>query len=213
MPAIMSGRRKGALYKSKRPIYTRPHKQLRRQLIPKIYNFKRTVDLGNINASSAADVLGVMFFKLNDMSGYTEFTSLFDQYKIYKVKVQWFPLQTQATVGAASAVTPFILTAVDYDDKVAPASGSVLLEYANMRTHSFFKNFAITLRPKPQLTAITQTGGATGVALAPNNVWLDAASSSVEHYGFKYCIPQVSANNIAGWRLIAHYFVTLKNVR
>lgn len=177
----------------------------------KVYKFKRTVDLGNITASAAGDVLGALKFTLADLPNYTEFTALYDQYKIYFVVLRFVPDQNMASANnAAGTTTPILYHVIDYDDATAPANKTDLFQYQNLKVRNFSRFSKITLRPHVAVAAYQ--GAFTGYANF-KSLWLDAANTAVEHYGVKYCISQPSANWVTSWRLVATYYMAFKNVR
>ena len=51
----------------------------------------------DIMADGINPSLGVFNFSLNDLPGYTDFTALFDQYKIDRIEIEWCPEYTELT--------------------------------------------------------------------------------------------------------------------
>lgn len=134
-----------------------------------------------------------MDFKFQDLSNYTEFVALFDQYRIDKVEVTFQLVgnvyNTQAPNSTAANTTnwfPKLWISKDYDGP----SGTVdtLAEIKERQDVQCFilepnKFKTVTLQPKA-LVQTYVTSGATGKS--PKVIKIDTAQAQVEHYGLTY---------------------------
>jgi len=147
---------------------------------------------------STADVLGVIYFTLDNLLGYTEFTTLFDQYRIDFAEVRFRPMYNQFTVNNPStgALYPPILTVIDYDDANTITKAQAL-EFSTCREVSVAKSFSRKLVPKFAVAAYS----GTFTSYAPKTGFVDCNSPSVQHYGVKYVIPAalVGQGNLTTW--------------
>jgi hypothetical protein len=116
------------------------------------------------------------YIALSSFPNVTEYTNAFDQYRIDQVEV-WLEL-----VGNPSASLSTVVTAVDLDDANVPTGptqiqdkqGALVGSGAAMRYH----------RWRPHV-AVAEFGGTfTSYGNVPST-WIDTASPSVQHYGFK----------------------------
>jgi len=164
-----------------------------------------------------APTLGGMNFTLADVPAYTEFTALFDQYRIAWVRVEFFPCfdSSQAALFGAQAAQYFpFYTAVDYDDSSAPASVDAICQYSNCQRHQLGKKFTVFIRPRC-LSMIYRSAVATDYALAPYGQWLDCGNASTPHYGLHYAIQEMAqlAGTINLWIPHVVYCIECKNLR
>lgn len=138
-----------------------------------------TVTLDNVSpafTSSSTVPLGYAFnLPLNALSGYANYTVLFDQYRIEQIEAWLEPSVVASLQGN-------LVTVVDVDDSNTPTSfGQVadhqgaLIGPSNMgRYHCW----------KPHMAIAAYSGAFTSYS---NQVagWIDCASPAVQHYGFK----------------------------
>lgn len=126
----------------------------------------------------------------------SEFSALFDQYKIRKVEWTYCPRFTELSQAAASAAVnialPRFYSAVDQDDATIPTSLNQMMQYANLKGTPFNKPVKITYTP----SVSTQVYGSlttTGYA-SKKNQWLDINNLDVSHYGHKVWIELNNVN-------------------
>jgi hypothetical protein len=130
---------------------------------------------------------------LSDLGGSTDFTTLFEQYRIKKLRM----ILTCTTFNTASDVPfPRAFIAPDYNDSAIDTAGSIL-QREGVITHEFTPtNPSITVEINPKIAAVIfRTGVLSGYAALPTDPWLDASYSDVPHFGFKYFL---SDYNTAG---------------
>jgi len=177
----------------KRRISTRRRRTLarpRKGVLPKFYTFKRSgLDVAPIIDATAGntDSFGSYTFTLNSLPNYTEFTTLFDQYRITNIRAMWMPNVRTNTPSSASSTllgtVPPLITVVDYDDNTA-VDYLALMQYSNAKVHEGFSPFSMSFRPNASLAAYS--GAFTSYAAASRNQWYDVASPSIQFYGLKW---------------------------
>jgi len=149
-----------------------------------------------ITGGAANSAAGAISFTLADLSNYTEYTALFDQYRIRRVQVSFRMCQdpesyTQlntTSAGNANNFYPDIYTTVDHDDTTAPAYADIM-QYDKLKTGLLSPRrwFTYTCHPTPNLQ-VYRGVATTGYAMASSKLWLDCAQADIPHYGVKYYI-------------------------
>ncbi len=171
----------------------------------KVYTFVRSYPNFVLSApASAPDYLNAMNFTLSALPSSTEFTALFDQYRIVQVTVRFLPL-----AGVGSGSSPLI-TAIDYDDSSTPVAVTDLLQYdSHVMTQP-----GVTLERTftPRVSTAVYSGTFTSFASAPNSLWIDVASPNTQYYGLKLAVAAASGST-ANWNVLSEYVMQFRNVR
>lgn len=183
----------------------------------KVHNFVQTVVGQTIyNDPIASNGFGFNF-QLANCSQVSTFGDLFDQYRINKVVIKLMPrAQTTHANGTAIGTTPsYMYHVCDYDDANVPATLNEILEYENCRTVSTCDGKVHTITLKPHIALAAFSGAFTSYANARNQ-WLDCASTTIQHYGWKAIMPPAGIGNAVGsvqFDVIFKYYLSFKNVR
>jgi hypothetical protein len=172
----------------------------------KLYEFHRKQNLGVITPSVTVETDGAYAFSLGSLPDLTEFTALFDTYRIMRIKVAFYPLfvDTSATVAY-----PPIITAIDYDDNNTLAF-AVLQEYDTALVSNSGTYFDRVFTPRIALAAYS--GTFTSYSQPKAGTWIDCASPNVTHYGIKYAMPISGAAN-GTWQVEATYDLQFRDTR
>jgi hypothetical protein len=160
----------------------------------KTYTFVRTVQLTPLTVTTAMDTTFAYTFTLSAFPDASDFTNLFDQYRIGVVRVAFFPQG-----GASQVINSVIGTAIDYDDSASGLALGQLEEYSTFQLNSLSKTFWRTFQPKASNAAYS--GVFTSFTRMPASTWIDCASPAVLYYGLKGQIP---ASTISGGPFIAY---------
>lgn len=134
------------------------------------------------------------FFTLDMLPDYADFTQLFDQYKILKVKFKLTPYSTfgpmQSGVGTANNQSLGVMQHqyVDYDDATALAASSTGIN--SMRQFLSYRSRNLLGRPtkrsfRPRMALAAYASGAFTSYANQKSMWIDANSPTVQHYGLK----------------------------
>lgn len=144
-----------------------------------ILKFERSVEGAfDIICDGINPSVGTFNFSLNDLPNYTEFTNLFDQYRIDKVEIEWLPEYTVLSDGGVTspAVNVQVNTAVD------PCGFSVttvndVLQFKTLLTSGISEKHRRVFTPKYLVDGII-----------PVSMLMSSSSPSINHYGLQYGI-------------------------
>lgn len=183
-----------------------------------IYHFKRKAHqaVTLVMNAVATESTGSFTFKLSDVPNVTEFTSLFDKYRITGIRAEWIPRTNVLAINnLSSSLTsiPPLITVVDYDDATAQ-SYNELFQYENAKVHNEFKPFKLYF--KPMVAVATYQGTFTGYG-SSRKMWLDCASDDIEYYSLKWAsLPYSAGNNPTvdpSWDIVFTYYMQFKYPR
>lgn len=169
--------------------------RLAKRLMPRVHYFKRSIFIPTAYQTSVTgDTFGSYMFALNNLPNFSEFTTLFDQYKILGGKWTLIPKSTEANVGSgavASSEFNSIMSVLDFDDNNPPSSINDLVQYQSYRVTRGNKVHSRYLKP---CAVQAFYNSPISTAYGPKrNVWIDINNAGVPHYGIKYCIPQTAS--------------------
>lgn len=199
--------RSRALYSS----YTAPRSlsQTTQYPVRRMYNF------GAI-ASSSVFGDGLAFFILQSLPDYSEFTALYDQYRVDKLVVHFIPNATIIDHASSNLDSGTLLTAVDFDGGATGLTQLQFLSYESAQIHPHCVPAKITIQPRSELAALN-TSPATVAAVMPNNanMWYDCSNTTVPFYGVRYATTaEASATGYhTYYNIWVEAFVTFKNTR
>lgn len=148
---------------------------------------------------------------LSGLPGVTEFTNLYDQYRILRAEVKL----VLATPSISSAY-PRITTVVDYDDSVSPTSENDVLQYPNAKVYQYSPtNVEHSFEFVPRAAGAMFQGITTGYSMAPAGTWLDGGYPDIPHYGFKFFANSYNSTTTPNAFLTCYvsYQVQMKNAR
>lgn len=152
------------------------------------------------------------------MNNSSEFTNLFDNYRIKYIDFDMIFSNNTSSVNSPATGLPTILVAKDHDDVGAVTAGG-LMQYEGVRTwqagNPNQRSNKFTIRVKPRPAALMFNGVSSGYAQAGNNQWLDSAYPDIPHYGVKIAMnnatPVPAATTIIGYiQFVARYTLEFK---
>jgi len=211
-----------ALYRPRRPRVIR-----RKKTANKVHSFVRWCDKDtvyptavqgpNIIANTLVDQHFGYSFKLDNVVNPTDFTNLYDSYKINKITL-FLERQLNQT-GVTPSYNPTnkrIRVVHDYNDNNLLTDEDQYLEYSNCRSYPVIGNgtIAITLYPKINNGVLNAGGGVNAfTSMASSKVWLNVDDDEVPHFGLKIFVPaQVTAlDGPQLFKVRAKYHISLKN--
>jgi len=130
-------------------------------------------------SSNAVATFAAFNYQVSSLDQITSLQALFDQYRIVFVEV-WLTPRVPMPLGNASPMQ--LMTVIDYDDSTALTTLGQALDYENVQIASGFDGQYRKFRPH---VAISAYSGAFGAFANEESPWIDAVSSTVQHYGLK----------------------------
>ena len=114
-----------------------------------------------------------------------EFVNLFDQYRIKRVKVEFFFSQNTSTTLANPI--PCLHICNDYNSGTTSFSKSDLMQHPDMKTIQLKEGYPIThyVYPHVRQDVLTTTGVSSTSAANYAAPWIDTTSNNVEHLGVR----------------------------
>lgn len=159
------------------------------------------------------NVDGTTVFQLNNVNGFGELVSLFDNYRITKVLYRWIITRTPDTVTTAAnkGLYPRICWCHDFNDTNV-VTRNIIYQRANMKEVYMGDNYQKTRWYSLSPAVLGQMyESSLATAYTPKwRQWLDTSDSATPHYGIKYSIDQ----NYTGMnvRLEAKIFIECKGI-
>lgn len=178
--------------------------------------FKRSTYLsGIVSANSTSDVFGTQVFSLSQVPKFSEFTELYDQYKINLVKWYLIPRGNQSDVGTSTTTGQLmgVFSALDYDDNTAPTSIQDIMEYQNSKMTRSYQMHKRVLKPRARVNVVGSGGaGVNGQIMGSKNPWIDCNAPTTPHFGVKYVLQQLPAGTQM-YDMKIDFYLAFKNVR
>lgn len=175
----------------------------------KLYLFKRfTGAYGQLVISSLTATYAGYEFALRDLPNYTEFTALYDMYKINAVKISFIPQMTQnVSLGAINnpeASTRFF-SVIDYNDSAAPASVDELREYQSCKITPILRTHKRYIYKPKVLDSV----------LSSRNPWMATSNPSQPFFGLKVAVEPMfsSTTTVMNYNIEAKFYMSFKNVK
>lgn len=159
----------------------------------RIHSFKRVTESTTLNGGTT----GVLEFRLNELPNNSEFTNLFDRYRIRGVSVRIVPnISSYDGNPAASAVSRAnVHTAVDLNDSTAPANVQELMQYDTYKMTTGDRIHQRYFKPRVS-NEIFRTAISTNYAMGSGNQWLDCTVNGADlpHFALKWVIDSAGVN-------------------
>lgn len=173
-----------------------------------LFLYKRFTDYGTFTISNVIQTYSAFNFSLSDLPNYTEFTNLYDMYKINCVKITFLPQQTESisigSVNNPNASTRFF-SAIDYNDGTAPTSLDEIRQYTTCKyTPIFRKHKRVIYKPKIL--------DSNGFSISP---WMSTASPNANYYGLKVAVDPMYSSTTTSmtYAVEAVFYMTFKQVK
>jgi len=177
-----------------------------------VYKFIRIFNGPNFNQQAAVDSISSASILLSSLPNSSEFTNLFDQYRIDYVEVTFRPQYNMSTISSQSSqVNPVLYTVIDYDDATNVAAVTDLQQYSNCKECRFDET--CVRRFQPRIAQAVYSGAFT--SFGNTRGWVDCASAGVQWYGIKSgCSGGASGQtNLQSWTVQFKVALSFRNVR
>jgi hypothetical protein len=147
-----------------------------------LFNMQFNFCLSGVNAS-----IGGASPTLLPLPAATEFSALYDQYRIDYVDCQFMFSNNQSSVNSPGTVLPIMYLAKDYDDSNV-ANYTDLQQYSTQKTWQLGQHrgdgiYHVKVKPNVDVT-VYQSALLTGYARG-KPMFIDTSSPAVPHYGIK----------------------------
>lgn len=163
-----------------------------------VYHFKRTVFYENvIGVNNLVNYVTAWGFTLGQLPDVSNFSGLYDEYRINKVVYKIIPKFSELVVNTNDSsgqakLLPQIHSCIDYDDSLSLSQANGLNEVTQYQTHKMTMGNQIHTRvlvPKMELVG----DGSAGVPKARQ--WIDTDNTTALHNGVKVFIPKLLSAN------------------
>jgi hypothetical protein len=193
---------KSKYVKSKRKPYMKKRNLYRKKIknfgsAVSVYNFKRSISDNTgiyekitlpITAGTISVPVYAYQFRLSDLPAYPEFITLFREYKLCAIRID-FTLNATSAYPDPAVTLPILHYAVDYlDANTVPLSQ--LQQYSTYKKHNFdngkYRKCSVYFKPRVLNTVYGDSlTSAYSVAMPP---WMSISYGSTIHYGLKFAI-------------------------
>lgn len=197
-----------------------------------VFNSNRLDYSGGAAAGGTTQYSSMTYkFNVSNLPNLSEFTALFDAYKIRKVVLKMYPYQTVAGGAPANAAaasypdfSPIMHYVIDHDDNTTPNASETgiqtLQQYPNYHrvklTDGKRGPITIVIKPRFQMSAGVSGGGSVIGIEGKRSAWLDMADTTIDHYGLKAVFEGIPPTNFAAYcpiRCETTYYLMFKGVR
>lgn len=211
-------RRRPARKRSYKPRVARK-KSIKKKMA--VHHFKRSKIYTQVFSDNLTDTFGQWYFGLSDLPSYTEFTTLYDQYRINFIVLKFYPRITQINLPQSSTTAPVVkipnmFMVVDHDGGTTVTSFDQLLQYPKCKIAPMNRGFTLKFRPA---SLSTMYADAVTSNYSPKwKQWCDVTQPQQRHYGVQYGIEThlvsgAPADNMFGYDVHLHMYFSCRGVR
>ena len=172
-----------------------------------IHSFKRKT-ASTLTIDNGTDTTTSFEWKLNDLPDYTEFTNLFDSYRINAIKLEIKPRFNNVDATAPGMVP--IYTVIDHNDNTYLTSTADALQYETCKVHKMTQGVKRYLKVNALGSSQTTGGAAIGEQLWRK--WFSTSQADILHYGVKLWAPATSFEEGIVYDVITTYYFQCKAV-
>lgn len=180
-----------------------------------VHYFKRSVTLEDFTATTTGGK--TYAFRLSDLSNYTEFTGLFDQYSFNKVviSISYAGFDNDVVnAGAAQVNVGMVGSVIDYTDTAVPTTMSELKEYNTFKQRQLLRCHPWSRCFSPKINEMVYRSSTTTGYMVHrgHNPWLTCDTPDIPHFGFKtfYELPPSTVMKV---KVEATYYIKFKATR
>lgn len=185
-----------------------------------LHNHVRRWNYGTLGRAAADQGFG-FYFRISDLPNSSEFTSLYDHYKLAMVEIVFeLVANTASLFPTETFAQPTVLITPDYDNATAPATQSVMEQYgqAERITMSTTRaSFSRRIVPRVSIGTLSVDGGALAGAVVAKPEFIDCTYNTVPHYGLKFWISNYNNTTVADAGTLINvsfrYHLVMRNTR
>lgn len=194
------------LARRSRPLFKKGGRKSRDQINRMIHSF---VEQYRITQWTSASGPGIgMNFALSNVGDFANYRTLFEQYRLVRIRVICSQTQTEAPVQAAAQYMPTLWVAVDPNDATAPASFDEVLQTGRAKPFQIFKPTVIADFVPTALFEVSDGGGGTTTSTQQKR-WYSLENVALQHYGLKIWMDPVPTGN-TGITVVGEYYFDMK---
>lgn len=203
-----------------------PARRIIRKTANKIHTFVRWCDKDstygdygpNVISETGGDQHLTYQFKLDQVTGVSDFTNLYDGYKINKIQLFLEPLiDNSSSTLTAGTLSKKIRVVHDYNDASPLGDEDTYLEYGNCKSYFPWSKRGIRITLYPKLNNIIENVGGTATgytSMNSNRQFLNIASDEVPHFGIKMFIPrQMTVTDTVMFRVRAKFWMSMRGTK
>lgn len=155
-------------------------------------------------------------FKLDNVVNPSDFTNLYDRYRITKVVLHLTRFRNSTGDATSSPYNRKILVVWDDDANVLTQEDDYL-EFGNCKRYNIIGNGDIKLTLYPKLSApLLNAGGSVNAyqSIPSSKQWLKIEDDDIPHFGLKIFVPgQVAPEGYGLFQVRAKFWMSFKNSR
>jgi len=174
-----------------------------------VFSFRRKLVIAAAALNTGAITSSGLRFMLSDVPNSSEFTSLFDLYKIDKIDVQC--LASFDTSTGPPQTRFFFATVVDLNSSGALASFADALEFQSVKVLPFQTREMPIRSFRPRYIGVAEDSSSSVIASTSDQGWLNTSIPNIPHYGFRWV--SEAASTSATMRFIITYHLLFKQVK
>lgn len=184
------------------------------------HHFCRGYSGGIVISSTIANTQYFAYnFQPNSMVNPTDFTNLYDQYRMNKIVMKFRLVSDPAGAGGSTstntgALVPRLFWYIDYDDATTPASLNEMRERAKCKLAPLSAYKPIVVKWTPSCLVTGYESGVSSMYIPKFKQWVDMADFGTQFFGIKFAIDEFS--NVAtpfAVEIEVKYYFSCKNVR
>jgi len=194
-------------FRRSRPVYKKTYKRKTKDQIAKsIHSF---VEQYRITQWTSASGPGIgMNFALSNVGDFANYRTLFEQYRLTRIRVICSQTQTEAPIQAAAQYMPSLWVAVDPNDATAPASMDEVLQTGRAKVFQLDRPRVIADFVPTCLFEVSDGAGGTTTSTQQKK-WYSLENVALQHYGLKIWLdPVLTGNN--GITVVGEYYFDMK---
>lgn len=179
-----------------------------RGITSKVHSFKRlfTNPSSIIGNAVHNPYVASWTFGLNNVVNATDFSNLYDQYRVLYVVCKYYLKIDPSAQTAATASFPRMYWYRDLDDSAPPSSLNEIRENGKCKIAVMHPNRPVTIAYKPNTLATMYLTALANTYSPKWGQWIDMANTNVPHYGHKWAIDDLTNTNYRVDTEITVYF-------
>lgn len=173
-----------------------------------VHHFKRATSMFEFagNAIYAPGLFTPLSPTFDQIINYTEFSSLFDLYRINSVVFRIQLVIDPGAQTAANARYPILYYYRDYTDSSVPSSLNEFQENQKTQRRTLTPWKPVIIKIKPNVLNVMYNTSITSTYKPLFKQWLDMAKTNTQHFGIKYAIDDLTNTNYKIQVTSVYYF-------